>query len=75
LSAGEKKFASALPSIFQVVINRLTSLVCQLELDWSACLSLAYNRPVGSISCGCDDFGFQGYDITAAELAINCQIE
>jgi hypothetical protein len=75
LSTGEKKFASALPSIFQVVINRLTSLVCQFELDWSACLSLAYNRPIGCVSCGCDVFGLQGYDVTAAELAINCQIE
>src|SRR5690349_18868992 len=49
-TAREQKVAGLLACLLEIVVDRLTCLVCQLELDRAACLPLADRRAVDRIA-------------------------
>ncbi len=50
-------------------------LFSQLELDRSARLPLTDRRSLDCVAVRCDVLDFDGHHITAAEFAVDCQIE
>ena len=64
-----------LPRGSQVVIDGLTGLVRQLELDRPSCLPLPDRCAVDRVTVGCDVIDLEGHDIAATQLAVDREIE
>jgi len=75
LMACEQVLAWLLGDSLQVVVNGLTGLICQLELDWSPCLLLPYRCAIDRIAIRCNIFDLQSHHIAAAQLAVDGQVE
>ena len=74
-SAREQEFAGLLACGFQIVVDGLTGLIGQLELDRPAGFLLPYRCAVDGISVRCNVFDLEGDDIAAAQLAVDGEIE
>jgi hypothetical protein len=58
-----------------VVVDRLTGLLSDLEADGLAGLLLAHSRAIDGMSVRCHIFRVQPNDVAASQLAIDGQIE
>src|SRR5262249_17076476 len=74
-TAREQKVARRFACVSQVVIDGLTGLVRQLELDRPSCLPLPDRCAVDRVTVGCNVLDLEGHDIAATKLAIDRQIE
>jgi hypothetical protein len=74
-AAREQKFARLFARDPQVVIDGLTGLVPQLELDRPSCLPLPDRYAVDRVTVGCNVIDLEGYDIAATQLAIDREVE
>ncbi len=72
---GEQEIAGFLAVCLEVVIDRLTGLLGDLELDRPAGLPLAHCRSVNSIPMRRDIPHLEAHYVTTPQLAIDCQIE
>src|SRR5690242_20790081 len=73
--AREQKVAGLLACLLEIVVDRLTCLVCQLELDRAACLPLADRRAVDRIAVRRNILDLDGDNVAAAQFAVDRQIE
>src|SRR5215467_6034624 len=73
--AGEEEFTQLLSRDLQIVVDRFASLVRQLELDRTSRLLLPNRRPIDGVSPRGDIVHLKGNDITAAQLAVDGQVE
>src|SRR5262249_47234918 len=73
--AGEEKLTWLLSRDLQIVVNRFASLVRQLELHRTPSLLLPNRRPIDGVSPRCDIIHLEGNDVTAAQFAVDGQIE
>jgi hypothetical protein len=71
-SADEQEFAHLLASQADVVVNRLPSLLGQLEADRPTGLPLSHGRLIGSVAVRGNVF--DGDDIATAQLAVDRKI-
>jgi hypothetical protein len=74
-SSGEKRFTGLLVGSPQIVIDRLPSLLGQLKLDGLPGLFLSHGRPIDCIPARCNVLDLESNDISAAQLAVDGQIE
>ncbi len=73
--AGEYKIAGCITSCLEVIIDRLTGLLGDLELDRPAGLPLAHCSSVDGKPVWCDILEFEAHYVTTPKLAIDLQIE
>src|SRR5689334_17865094 len=71
----EQKVAWLLACHLEIVVDGLTCLVCQLELDRAARLLLAGRRAVDRIAVWRDILDLDGDNVAAAQFAVDRQIE
>src|SRR5579871_3172445 len=71
----EEVFASLLAIAFQEVVDCLAGLIGQLEFDRPPSLLLPHGRAIDRIATWSNIFNAQGDDVTAAQFAIDREIE
>jgi hypothetical protein len=74
-TAGEQELAGPFASGLQVVIDRLAGLFAQFKSDGSPGFLLSDRCAIGRVTACGDILDPNGDDITAAKLAVDCQIE
>jgi len=75
IPASEEIFGRLLACVPHIVVDGLSGSFGQLELDRSACLLLPHGRSINRVTTGRDVVDPERHDITAAELAVDCEIE
>ena len=73
--AAEQKLSGMTACHPQILVDGLPSLLGQLEPDGPARLLLAHGRPVDGVAVGSHVIDPDRYDITAAQLAVDSEIE
>src|SRR5216683_2203590 len=74
-TAGEQELAGPFAGGPQIVIDRLAGLFAQFKSDGSPSFLLSDRCAIGRVSASGDILDPNGDDITAAKLAVDCQIE
>src|SRR5262249_61388233 len=74
-TAREQKFTRLLACGPEIVVDRLPCLVCQLELDWAACLPLADCRAVNRVAVGGNVLDLKGPHAAATKLAVDRHVD
>ncbi|WP_347339267.1 hypothetical protein [Bradyrhizobium ivorense] len=70
-----KKLALPLSGEPQIVVDGLAGLLAQFKSHRPSGFLLPDGCPIGCVSAGGDIFDPEGYDIAAAKLAVDRQIE
>ena len=73
--AGEQEFAWPFAGGLQIVIDRLAGLLAQFKSDRPPGFPLPNRCTIRRVAAGGDILDPNGYDITAAKLAVDRQIE
>jgi hypothetical protein len=71
----EQELAGFLVGSLEIIINRLAGLFAQFKSDWLSGLLLSYCCASRRVSALGDILDFDRDDVTAAKLAVDCQIE
>jgi hypothetical protein len=74
-AAGEEEVVRLQVCELDPVLNRVTSRCRDLELDGTLGLVLHHNSPRGQLAAVADIPDFESYEITAAKLAVDSQVE
>ena len=73
--AGEQKFTRPSARNSQIVVDCLTSLFRQFELDWPPRFLLPHRRPIDRVPVRCNIIDFDSDDVATTELAVDRQVE
>ena len=74
-TAREQELAGPFAGGPQIVIDRLAGLLAQFKSDWPPGFLLPDGCSIHRVAAGGDILDPNGDDITAAKLAVDCQIE
>src|SRR5262245_5136100 len=74
-TAREQKLARLPVRVAQIIIDSLTGLLRQLELDWPSCLALSHCCAIDHVTVGWNVIDLEAQDITAPQLAIDSEVE
>ena len=71
----EQELAGLFVASHQIVIDRLARLFAQFKSDWPSCFLLSDRCAIRRVSAGSDILDPDRDDVTAAQLAVDRQVE